>query len=819
MTKGSAEERIVQTGREKMALDQALIESIDIEDAAEVDVESILKHGAKLLFDEEDNSKVIKYTPTSVDELLDQTIAVAKTNKIEKGARSQLSVARIWVNDEGTLTDDIGDADAESPTPEAEYWDKALGQRNAAAAAEALKNKEKLGRGGIKRNAAKQVDYTGKGTPALEGDGEDEEPSAVKKGRKKRARENSESEGEYDAVEVEASDDESVGGMPEDDENYDLQAPQQGERSRSKFLNQGTTGKPLTKSFPNPPTPTPSGNKTRVNALSLNFSAKPAKVQQRVQSLKSTANKVAAGAKPQPIMGTAEKQPNIPFMRESTGTMQQAQINGRAAVSNCSEPPVDTNAPDKMQQAQINGLSVRPVGVDMNSIGVKQLAHLNSLLAKQPSTAKQNANNGTVLRKQVANISGHPAKPNGRKPRLQSIAKAAPAAVSSVKTALSSSDERSQLSSETRNAAFEHESSEANNRKKANTTSVQLPQERTPSQDHQELLPPAQDLKDVLPLQDHQEMLPAQDRQELLYHLPQHPLTRSSQTMQYLICPTKIMQEHLDIPRIEPCHNPHLSLPVHHIRPSCYPSDHNRIAANINRHTPPLLARSLDLQASRPTQISFSPQTPTTNLQTTTDPLTSSLRSLSQDTSAGSPTKPQTKHMATIMRCPMGLELHADPKLALSNIPSTRSLPPPRFTQSIPPPYTANSPGMLQTALHNHLPPPREHPPATATASQMDLDLDKNADADRKLLKSMVHHTKAAQALPHNLPTSHKQCISQAQLPYFSMATETDILKAHMVKNANLDRRFLMSMVHSTIPMEVNAVKAKMPSVQVVPKT
>jgi hypothetical protein len=101
----------------------------------------------------------------------------------------------------------------------------------------------------------------------------------------------------------------------------------------------------------------------------------------------------------------------------------------------------------------------------------------------------------------------------------------------------------------------------------------------------------------------------------------------------------------------------------------------------------------------------------------------------------------------------------------------------------------------------------------------MDLDLDKNADADRKLLKSMVHHTKAAQALPHNLPTSHKQCISQAQLPYFSMATETDILKAHMVKNANLDRRFLMSMVHSTIPMEVNAVKAKMPSVQVVPKT
>jgi hypothetical protein len=69
MTKNSAEEKIVQIGRKKMALDHVLIESMDAEDDAGVDLESILKHGAEALFNDNDQDD-IHYDSKSVDELL-----------------------------------------------------------------------------------------------------------------------------------------------------------------------------------------------------------------------------------------------------------------------------------------------------------------------------------------------------------------------------------------------------------------------------------------------------------------------------------------------------------------------------------------------------------------------------------------------------------------------------------------------------------------------------------------------------------------------------------------------------------------------------
>lgn len=146
MTKDTAEEKIVQIGRKKMALDQALIESMGAEDDAGVDLESILKHGADALFNDDDRND-IHYDSASVEKLLDRTQVENTNTDDEKTAESQFSFARVWANDRGTLTEDIGDAVSEPSVPDSSVWDKILKQRAADAAAEAARNMQTFGRG------------------------------------------------------------------------------------------------------------------------------------------------------------------------------------------------------------------------------------------------------------------------------------------------------------------------------------------------------------------------------------------------------------------------------------------------------------------------------------------------------------------------------------------------------------------------------------------------------------------------------------------------------------------------------------------------
>ena len=146
MTKDSAEEKIVQIGRKKMALDQALIESMGAEDDAGVDLESILKHGAEALFNDDDRND-IHYDSASVDKLLDRTQVENTNADDEKTAESQFSFARIWANDKGDLTNDVSDPDTEPSTPNFSVWDKILKQREVDAAQEAARNMQTFGRG------------------------------------------------------------------------------------------------------------------------------------------------------------------------------------------------------------------------------------------------------------------------------------------------------------------------------------------------------------------------------------------------------------------------------------------------------------------------------------------------------------------------------------------------------------------------------------------------------------------------------------------------------------------------------------------------
>ncbi|KAG5981095.1 hypothetical protein E4U55_003309 [Claviceps digitariae] len=153
MTKDTVEERIMQIGKKKMALDHALIESMDDEDLAGDDLESILKHGAQALFADDYQKGAITYDGPSVDKLLDRS-DVEQTKMDEEGsAEAQFSYAKVWANDKAALEDGLTAA-AEDLAPEpvsSSVWDKILAQREEEARRQAAAKQETLGRGGRRR--------------------------------------------------------------------------------------------------------------------------------------------------------------------------------------------------------------------------------------------------------------------------------------------------------------------------------------------------------------------------------------------------------------------------------------------------------------------------------------------------------------------------------------------------------------------------------------------------------------------------------------------------------------------------------------------
>ncbi|KAJ4422522.1 hypothetical protein N0V82_002856 [Gnomoniopsis sp. IMI 355080] len=182
MTKSSVEEKIMQIGRKKMALDHALIETMDRkkEDDAGEDLESILKHGADALFNENNDKEVIKYDAEAIDKLLDRTHIknpeYPEGETGEKAAEKQFAFARVWENKAGGLTDDI-QAD-ESPDLDISVWDKILKEREAEAKRLAEMNKEVLGRGSRRRQAVK-YNGTGPAIPDLDDAAEAREGSDI----------------------------------------------------------------------------------------------------------------------------------------------------------------------------------------------------------------------------------------------------------------------------------------------------------------------------------------------------------------------------------------------------------------------------------------------------------------------------------------------------------------------------------------------------------------------------------------------------------------------------------------------------------------
>lgn len=144
MTRSSAEEKIVQIARKKMALDHILIEKMEDEDT-KIDMESILKHGAADILS--DTVQDIRYDDASVGKLLDRSqVEETKTGE-DTTADSQFSFARVWANDAASMIDSINSSDNEERAPDQSVWDRILNERDQAAAAEAAARQQALGRG------------------------------------------------------------------------------------------------------------------------------------------------------------------------------------------------------------------------------------------------------------------------------------------------------------------------------------------------------------------------------------------------------------------------------------------------------------------------------------------------------------------------------------------------------------------------------------------------------------------------------------------------------------------------------------------------
>ncbi|CAJ2503257.1 Uu.00g106510.m01.CDS01 [Anthostomella pinea] len=158
MTKNTVEEKIMQMGRKKMALDHALIETLDAEEDAVEDVESILKHGAAALFSDDAKDK-ITYDSASVDKLLDRSALENTNTGKDESAENQFSFARVWANDQGALTSNMDDAvDEESPQENTSIWENILKVREEEHKRQVESQQREYGRG-ARRRGAQGIDY------------------------------------------------------------------------------------------------------------------------------------------------------------------------------------------------------------------------------------------------------------------------------------------------------------------------------------------------------------------------------------------------------------------------------------------------------------------------------------------------------------------------------------------------------------------------------------------------------------------------------------------------------------------------------------
>ncbi len=148
-TKNSVEEKIMQIGRKKMALDHALIESMDAAEDAGESLESLLKHAAEALFGGNDKEK-ITYDEAAVEKLLDRSQIESTSAGDDQSTENQFSFARVWANND--LVDNTNaDSRENSEPPDTSVWENILKQREEEHEKELAAQRQEYGRGARRR--------------------------------------------------------------------------------------------------------------------------------------------------------------------------------------------------------------------------------------------------------------------------------------------------------------------------------------------------------------------------------------------------------------------------------------------------------------------------------------------------------------------------------------------------------------------------------------------------------------------------------------------------------------------------------------------
>ncbi|KAF9191017.1 hypothetical protein BGZ51_007850 [Haplosporangium sp. Z 767] len=221
MTRNSAEERIVQIGKKKMILDHLIVERMEDDNLDPVDVESILKFGAKALFEEESNTNEdLKYDDAALEALLDRS-KIVHTHEDKDDGETKVSgfgFAKVWTETKGLVDEDIP-IDAPLETEEEGFWSTLLRDRLAMAYAQ---EEELLGRGARRKTV---LSYAENGT------NNDSPPNKKRKAGKDMPSKEEEEEDYIDA-DMAGSDAESADSEADLDPNAVLAELEMGKRSK-----------------------------------------------------------------------------------------------------------------------------------------------------------------------------------------------------------------------------------------------------------------------------------------------------------------------------------------------------------------------------------------------------------------------------------------------------------------------------------------------------------------------------------------------------------------------------------------------------------
>ena len=138
-----------------MALDHALIESMDAGDGTGENLESLLKHAAEALFGNSDKER-ITYDEAAVEKLLDRSEIESTNTGNDESAENQFSFARVWANNELVDNADSNSRGSSEPV-DGSVWENILKERERQHELELAAQKQEYGRGARRRGTKVRI--------------------------------------------------------------------------------------------------------------------------------------------------------------------------------------------------------------------------------------------------------------------------------------------------------------------------------------------------------------------------------------------------------------------------------------------------------------------------------------------------------------------------------------------------------------------------------------------------------------------------------------------------------------------------------------